>query len=433
MKSRIIKRIVVFILLITLGVPFSVQFSADTVSAATTEKQYRYHRYVDDKGNVSLCPYYGNWRYDTKMKIEYTEWMSKPLTKDNGKYSTYTHVYQGASCEKAGCVDESCDTNRYVDEDGEYWFYQETRTVEKEVEEKEQTTEVSYKEYVEAVLDATTIGEIEDTVADTLWKMFEITSSVADISDEVLKYAGTLFLEALQDQLAKERLDLADYFKGGKDFALGVRTLNKTVSSADYDAFLDAILAYETVTDDVRQSLYDLLYRAEFRPNQLGGTNNDNYPAPNSPDPDNPLPWSRSLEDEVLGVIKFSHGCRGCMHYANAAMSYVYGDRNKTVTVISPYPDGNCCAKELGDKFTVANVKKVIADAVPGSHVRFNYNNGGVHSVVYLGKDAANEGFYYISFLGGGRSSSNMYVGYTTYEAIVDNGGSYVGVWHVSK
>ena len=264
MKSRIIKRIVVFILLITLGVPFSVQFSADTVSAATTEKQYRYHRYVDDKGNVSLCPYYGNWRYDTKMKIEYTEWMSEPLTVDNGKYSTYTHVYQGTSCKRAGCVDKSCDTNRYVDEDGEYWFYQETRTVTIQAAKDELAEDLpeasdipelldtpdeadevitdetdsvlnqigvslaeyaidlidavvdtftpedtitlgkavlSYKESIKAILNTVVIGEIEDeSIANELWEILENTPFIEDISDDVLDYAGALFVEALEEQ-----------------------------------------------------------------------------------------------------------------------------------------------------------------------------------------------------------------------------------------
>ena len=432
MKGQMIKRMLVVMLLAALGV----QISSVTVSADDTETQYRYHRYADEDGNVSLCPYYGGWVYDSTMEIEYTEWMSEPLEEDNGRYSYFVHVYQGNSCKNAGCIEDSCDTNRYVDEDGEYWYYQETRTVTV----TKPPTEMPYSETAEAILNAITIEEIEDEViVDALWEIFEEVPSVEDFPDDVLNYFGMLFLEELKeqvelwrsDQTVEELLDLSYYFQGGKDFALGTSTLNKTVDSADYDAFLDAILANETVTDEVWQSIYDLLYRAEFRPNRLGGTNNHNYPAQNSPDANNPLPWSWSLEDGVLGEITFSHGCRGCMHYANFAMSYVYGDRDETVTVISPYPNGKCCAKDLGHDFTVANVKDVIADAVPGSHVRFNYNSG-VHSVVYLGKDAENDGFYYISFLGGGRSSTNMYVGYTTYEAIVDNGGTYVGVWYVS-
>ena len=100
-------------------------------SAAETRTEYRYHHYSDDKGNVSICAYYGNWKYNTSsMKKVYTDWLTEPLAVDNGQYSYYTHVYQGRSCDKAGCTDSSVDTNRYVDANGTYWFYQETRVVE---------------------------------------------------------------------------------------------------------------------------------------------------------------------------------------------------------------------------------------------------------------------------------------------------------------
>lgn len=244
MKCRIMKRIIAYLLMVTLGV----QISAVAVSAADTEKQYRYHRYIDEDGNVSLCPYYGNWRFDTStMEIQYTDWMSEPLDVDNGRYSTYTHVYQGSSCKKAGCEDESCDTDRYVDEDGEYWFYQETRTVTKPDAEDEVDTPdeedltvsdapelldtpdevddvisddgdsvfnrigvsiteyaldlleavmdtftpgdiltfgeaiLSYKESIKVLLDAAVIGEIEnEAIANALWEILEETSSMGD-------------------------------------------------------------------------------------------------------------------------------------------------------------------------------------------------------------------------------------------------------------
>ena len=261
MKNKVIRRMIAYVLLITLGV----QMSA-VVSAADTEKQYRYHHYVDEDGNISLCPYYGNWKYDTTtMQIEYTEWMSEPLTVDNGKYSTYTHVYQGTSCKRAGCVDKSCDTNRYVDEDGEYWFYQETRTVtvqdakDESAEDLPEASDIpelldtpdeanevisderdsvfnrigvsiteyaidlleavmdtftlgdtitfgeailSYKESIKVLLDAAVIGEVEnEVIANALWEILEETSSMEDaIPDDVLDYAGALFAEAFEEQ-----------------------------------------------------------------------------------------------------------------------------------------------------------------------------------------------------------------------------------------
>ena len=94
-------------------------------------KQYRYHRYVDDKGDVSLCPYYGSYKYDVSdMTLEYTSWTEIPLNVDNGGGSGYVHVHQGSACDEAGCIDASVDTDRYIDSSGEFWFYEETRIIE---------------------------------------------------------------------------------------------------------------------------------------------------------------------------------------------------------------------------------------------------------------------------------------------------------------
>ena len=91
--------------------------------------QYRYHRYIDSAGNVSLCPYYGGWKYNSVMHIEYSDWMNAPLPVDNGQYASYSHQQQGSSCTNAGCIDITESTNRHRDTSGEYWFYQETRSV----------------------------------------------------------------------------------------------------------------------------------------------------------------------------------------------------------------------------------------------------------------------------------------------------------------
>ncbi len=110
------------------------QVFALPVSAAgntTTKTQYRYHRYSDDKGKFSLCPYYGNWRHSTTLYLEYTPWLDEPLQIES---TNFRHVYQGSACDKAGCIDPSRDTNRYVDENGNLWYYEETRTIEVVIE-----------------------------------------------------------------------------------------------------------------------------------------------------------------------------------------------------------------------------------------------------------------------------------------------------------
>lgn len=96
-------------------------------TTTTIKTQYRYHRYIDSAGNISVCPYYGGWKYSSTMTIQYTEWLDAPLTVNNGSYSCYTHVRQ-SQCAGKGCIDASCDTNR-VEYNGTYYFYQETRMV----------------------------------------------------------------------------------------------------------------------------------------------------------------------------------------------------------------------------------------------------------------------------------------------------------------
>lgn len=101
------------------------------VIPSAIKTQYRYHHYIDDAGHISLCAYYGGWKYDSVMKIEYTDWLDAPLTIDNGSYSSYSHQNQGSACTNAGCIDKTISTNRYTDGKA-YWYYEETRTVKQE-------------------------------------------------------------------------------------------------------------------------------------------------------------------------------------------------------------------------------------------------------------------------------------------------------------
>lgn len=96
-------------------------------AASNTKTLYRYHRYVCSSG-ISVCGYYGEYKYGREMRLEYTDWLEEPLPVDNGKYSTYTHVRQSA-CKSHGCIDQSLDTNRFRDSQGQYWYYQETKKV----------------------------------------------------------------------------------------------------------------------------------------------------------------------------------------------------------------------------------------------------------------------------------------------------------------
>lgn len=93
-----------------------------------TKTQYRYHRYIDAAGNVSLCPYYGGALFNSKMTIQYTDWLDSPLTK-NSNPSGHFHQNQSASCTNNGCIDKTGNTERFTDGSSN-WYYEETRVVE---------------------------------------------------------------------------------------------------------------------------------------------------------------------------------------------------------------------------------------------------------------------------------------------------------------
>jgi len=110
--------------------PFSIgnaSLPSQVPDGSATKTQYRYHRYRDAAGNVSLCPYYGGDLYKSKMTLEYTDWLDQPLTK-NSASGGHTHVNQGVWCTKAGCIDPSCKTDRFTDGSSN-WYYEETRIV----------------------------------------------------------------------------------------------------------------------------------------------------------------------------------------------------------------------------------------------------------------------------------------------------------------
>lgn len=209
-------------------------------------------------------------------------------------------------------------------------------------------------------------------------------------------------------------LDLSQYFINHSDFTLGMKVLGNWPGDSTEEekkALLLSLLKNESVTEEIEQKLYNLLFNAQYRPNIFGG-DNSNYPYKNDGE------RSTKLDDNGLGkTIKFSNSSAGCMHYANVAMVYIYGkpSGNTIQGDIQMQVDDLNGRKEIG---TAQNVKKYLERAVPGSHIRFNYGSSGCHSVVFLGRDDSNKGFYYISFLGGGKYSTEMFVGYTTYEII---------------
>lgn len=96
-------------------------------TTTTTKTQYRYHRYIDEAGNVSLCPYYGSSVFHSTLSLQYTDWMDTPLAK-NSNPGGHNHINQGTACTNSGCIDPSRSTERFTDGTSN-WYYEETRTV----------------------------------------------------------------------------------------------------------------------------------------------------------------------------------------------------------------------------------------------------------------------------------------------------------------
>lgn len=212
----------------------------------------------------------------------------------------------------------------------------------------------------------------------------------------------------------REKITEKDGKKYYEDFSLGEKVFDNWPQNSSQDekhALLASFLKNESVTAEIEEKLYNLLFNAQYRPNVFGGNNSD-YPYQNYGKS------STKLDDNELGkTIKFNNESAGCMHYANVAMVYIYGkpSGNTIQGDIQKQVDDLNGRKEIG---TAENVKKYLERAVPGSHIRFNYGSSGVHSIVFLGRDDSNKGFYYISFMGGGYYGTIMSVGYTTYKTI---------------
>lgn len=218
----------------------------------------------------------------------------------------------------------------------------------------------------------------------------------------------------------REKITEKDGKKYYEDFRLGEKVFDNWPQNSSQDekhALLVSFLKNESVTAEIEEKLYNLLFNAQYRPDIFGG-NNSNYPTKNGDEYTDHL-YDNNLGKTMIfktsnGTNVYKHTCAGCMHYANSAMVYLYGkpSGNTIEGIIQMQVDDLNGRKETG---TAENVKKYLERAVPGSHIRFNYGSSSVHSIVFLGRDDSNKGFYYISFMGGGDYGTIMSVGYTTY------------------
>lgn len=194
--------------------------------------------------------------------------------------------------------------------------------------------------------------------------------------------------------------------------------------------------ADEKTKDAIQDSLYNLLFRAQFRPTH-SLIKNDEMEFTGSLEVNKLWPiqnyqsgtaayWKHIISDNVLGDVDIKESCAGCMAYGLFASVYVYGSNGKPETLNS---------------LTADSVKDWIHTyADPGERMSFRWKDKPTdHAIVFLGEDDKQEGFYFISYNGGRGSSGtdhSLYVDYYSYQYFADsvasifsirdtNGGSY--------
>ena len=258
-------------------------------------------------------------------------------------------------------------------------------------------------------------GEISGTPTKT--GTFEFTIKVTnEIGDDGENYSITVSPGMDISKLFSEKK--TGCTKGSKDISLsnGESVIKK---NQQYDFLYAAIShsmrnASQKEFDAVAGKLYNILFKAAYRPRCFGATRDTiaNWPLQNAGK------CGTSVKDAGLGqTVKFATS-KGCASYAHFVSNYVYG-KNGTSSF----------SKEVRIKSDAAEFKKYFeANVDPGETINYNYQNGGIHWIVFLGESKDEQGFYFISYEGGrakGRGPfHNLNVGYWTYHAFashVDN------------
>lgn len=169
--------------------------------------------------------------------------------------------------------------------------------------------------------------------------------------------------------------------------------------------------ADEQTRNSIQKALYDLLFRAHFAPQgqdpgktvTFPGTSEFNRKWPYQ----NGIRAGRTVTDSRLGTVTYAKECAGCLSYARFASQYVYGHIAEATYV---------------SDMSVPNVKKQIqAHVDPGEIIGFS---NCIHFVTFLGESEDEQGFYCISYGGGGSEPKDIYhrieVIYFTYKEFVD-------------
>ena len=158
-------------------------------------------------------------------------------------------------------------------------------------------------------------------------------------------------------------------------------------------------LAAAQTTPAIASKLYDILFRAQYRVTDFGGSMwcNANYNGAIS-----------SVNDSVLGGVYWGWSARGCFSYAMFVSQYT---RNGIGT-------GN--KQRLYHIPTATELKNFLAAyADPGEHIHFYYDSYyGEHSVIYLA--GTEDGFYFLSENGNSLDIRLYYASYAYFTSIMN-------------
>lgn len=157
-------------------------------------------------------------------------------------------------------------------------------------------------------------------------------------------------------------------------------------------------LAAAQTQPDVAEKLYNVLFNAQYRVTDFGGSmwcnsNKDSY--------------ITKVTDSVLGTVSWNWSCKGCFSYAMFVSQYT---RNS---------NGRDNIYKLSQN-SATDLKNFLASyADPGEHLHFYYSGSsyGEHSVVYLA--GTEDGFYYLSENGDSLDIRLYYSSYTYFASIL--------------
>lgn len=199
----------------------------------------------------------------------------------------------------------------------------------------------------------------------------------------------------------------------------------KNIDPALYTDFVSFLIGSSmgntgSVQVAINQKIEKLLFSATYRPQSFGGIPDiiQGYPRQNK----DFRKTYRDVEDIGLGRTFKSDeiGAWGCASYAHCVSLYVYETCGSS-------------SEGAGIKVPEDQIQTTFRQHLdPGESIAYNYGNGGVHWIAFLGESEDKNGFYFLSY-GGGIDTSvtdhKILLGYISYEDFASLAGDTISYW----